>query len=66
MPNMVKMEKCYARIEEIDAAIRTTKHFLDKKTYINTEQGGRELMTLSQLEELRDKETAKLREAGME
>lgn len=65
MPNLREMDVCNAKIVEIDKAIRECSNFTDQKAYFNTEKG-RELVSLVQLEKMRDEETAKLRMAGMQ
>jgi hypothetical protein len=65
MPNMMKMEACHARIEEINVAIKEASFFLDKKAFLNTEKG-RELLTMEELTTLLNAETSKLWSAGQE
>lgn len=65
MPNMAKMEKHNAKIEQIDKALRSAKNFLDQKVFFETEEG-RKLMTIAELEELRAAEVEQVRQAGQE
>lgn len=65
MPNLAKMEKHSAKIEEIDRALHSTQNFLDQKVFFETEEG-RRLVTIPELEALREAEVEKIRQASQE